>query len=128
VLTKKKGVKQNRVGDVLADISENVGMFAPEISDQVTAYRRQRDTLLYTLSYVLLALAEDVGSTLLTSSHGQTRGVPGHRPGRPRLEVLHSSETVGLWAVSVRPPTEIAGFSYPRVGCVSLPQTRYHNQ
>jgi predicted nucleic acid-binding protein len=66
VLTKKKGVEQDRVKDVLADISENVELFAPEISDQVTAYRRQRDTLLYTLNCVLLALAEDVGSTLVT--------------------------------------------------------------
>jgi len=35
---------------------------------------------------------------------------------------------VGLWAVPVQPPTEIAGFIYPREGCVSLPRTRYHNQ
>ncbi len=38
-------------------------------------------------------------------------------------EVPHSP-TAGLWAVPVRPPTEIAGFIYPREGCVSLRSIR----
>ncbi len=39
-------------------------------------------------------------------------------------EVPHSSETVGLWAVPVRPPTEIAGSFTATVACISLPRTR----
>lgn len=60
VMTKKKQVEQDRVEDVLSDI------YAPEISDQISAYSLQRDTLLYTLDCVLLALAEDLDATLAT--------------------------------------------------------------
>jgi predicted nucleic acid-binding protein len=66
VLTKKKRVEQERVEEVLADIYGRVDIYAPEISDQISAYSLQQDTLLYTLDCVLLALAEDIDATLVT--------------------------------------------------------------
>jgi predicted nucleic acid-binding protein len=66
VLTKKKRVEQQRVEDVLTDIYGRVDIYAPEISDQISAYSLQQDTLLYTLDCVLLALAEDIDATLVT--------------------------------------------------------------
>lgn len=66
VLTKKKRVEQERVEEVLADIYGSVDIYAPEISDQISAYSLQQDTLLYTLDCVLLALAEDIDATLVT--------------------------------------------------------------
>ena len=66
VLTKKKRVEQERVEEVLADIYGGVDIYAPEISDQISAYSLQQDTLLYTLDCVLLALAEDIDATLVT--------------------------------------------------------------
>jgi predicted nucleic acid-binding protein len=66
VLTKKKRVEQERVEEILADIYGRVDIYAPEISDQISAYSLQQDTLLYTLDCVLLALAEDIDATLVT--------------------------------------------------------------
>lgn len=66
VLTKKKRVEQKRVEEVLTDIYGRVDIYAPEISDQISAYSLQQDTLLYTLDCVLLALAEDINATLVT--------------------------------------------------------------
>ncbi|MFC7058427.1 type II toxin-antitoxin system VapC family toxin [Halovenus salina] len=66
VMTKKKTVEQNRVEDVLSDIYTRVDIYAPEISDQITAYSRQQETILYTLDCVLLALADDIDATLTT--------------------------------------------------------------
>ena len=66
VLTKKKRVEQERVEEIVADIYRSVDIYAPEISDQISAYRLQQDTLLYTLDCVLLALAEDIDATLVT--------------------------------------------------------------
>ncbi|NIC00597.1 type II toxin-antitoxin system VapC family toxin [Halobacterium sp. R2-5] len=66
VMTKKKRVEQDRVEDVLADIYAQVDIYAPEISDQISAYSLQQDTLLYTLDCVLLALADDLDATLAT--------------------------------------------------------------
>jgi predicted nucleic acid-binding protein len=66
VLTKKKRVEQARVEEILTDIYGNVDIYAPEISDQISAYGLQQDTLLYTLDCVLLALAEDIDATLVT--------------------------------------------------------------
>jgi len=66
VLTKKKRVEQERVEKIVADIYRSVDIYAPEISDQISAYSLQQDTLLYTLDCVLLALAEDIGATLVT--------------------------------------------------------------
>ncbi|WP_311172860.1 type II toxin-antitoxin system VapC family toxin [Halobellus ordinarius] len=66
VLTKKKRVEQERVEEVLTDIYGRVDIYAPEISDQISAYTLQQDTLLYTLDCVLLALAEDIDATLVT--------------------------------------------------------------
>ena len=66
VMTKKKQVKQERVEDVLSDIYAQIDIYAPEISDQISAYSLQKDTLLYTLDCVLLALAEDLEATLVT--------------------------------------------------------------
>jgi predicted nucleic acid-binding protein len=66
VMTKKKRVEQDRVETVLDDIVENVDVYAPEISDQISAYQRQRESLLYTMDCVLLELAEDVNATFVT--------------------------------------------------------------
>ncbi|MBP1987444.1 type II toxin-antitoxin system VapC family toxin [Halolamina salifodinae] len=66
VLTKKKRVEQEQVEELLADIYGRVDIYAPEISDQISAYGLQQDTLLYTLDCILLALAEDVDATLVT--------------------------------------------------------------
>jgi len=66
VLTKKKRVEQDRVEDVLSDIYAQVDIYAPEISDQISAYSLQQDTLLYTLDCVLLALADDLDAALAT--------------------------------------------------------------
>lgn len=66
VMTKKKHVEQERVEDVLSDIYAQVDIYAPEISDQISAYSLQQDTLLYTLDCVLLALADDIDATLAT--------------------------------------------------------------
>lgn len=66
VMTKKKRIEQNRVEDVLTDIYAQVDIYAPEISDQISAYSLQQDTLLYTLDCVLLALSDDLDATLAT--------------------------------------------------------------
>ncbi|WP_135363070.1 type II toxin-antitoxin system VapC family toxin [Halosimplex halophilum] len=66
VLTKKKRTEQEEVEAVLEDIYEEVDIYAPEISDQITAYGMQRESLLYTMDCVLLALAEDIDATLVT--------------------------------------------------------------
>lgn len=66
VLAKKKRVEQDRVEEIVADIYRSVDIYAPEISDQISAYALQQDTLLYTLDCVLLALAEDIDATLVT--------------------------------------------------------------
>lgn len=66
VMTKKKQVEQARVETVLDDLAENVDVYAPEISDQIAAYQHQRESLLYTMDCVLLALADDVDATFVT--------------------------------------------------------------
>lgn len=66
VMTKKKQVEQDRVENVLSDIYTQIDIYAPEISDQISAYSLQQDTLLYTLDCVLLALADDLNATLAT--------------------------------------------------------------
>jgi putative PIN family toxin of toxin-antitoxin system len=66
VMTKKKGVEQDRVEAVLSDIYSSVDIYAPEISDQIAAYELQQDNLLYTMDCVLLALANDVNATMVT--------------------------------------------------------------
>lgn len=66
VMTKKKRIEQDRVEAVLSDIYSSMDIYAPEISDQVTAYELQRDNLLYTMDCVLLALANDIDATLVT--------------------------------------------------------------
>ena len=66
VLTKKKQIEQQQVEETLSDIYATVDIYAPEISDHVAAYQRQRETLLYTTDCVLLSLAEDVDAELVT--------------------------------------------------------------
>lgn len=66
VMTKKKRVEQDRVEAVLSDVYSSMDIYAPEISDQITAYELQRDNLLYTMDCVLLALANDVDATMVT--------------------------------------------------------------
>ncbi|WP_330631233.1 type II toxin-antitoxin system VapC family toxin [Halocatena halophila] len=66
VLTKKNHIEQERVEEVLSDIYNRVDIYAPEISDHITAYELQRDNLLYAMDCILLALADDVDATLVT--------------------------------------------------------------
>ena len=66
VMTKKKHVEQDRVESVLSDVYSSMDIYAPEISDQITAYELQRDNLLYTMDCVLLALANDIDATMVT--------------------------------------------------------------
>jgi predicted nucleic acid-binding protein len=66
VMTKKQRVEQDRVETMVSDIYSSVDIYAPEISDQVAAYELQRDNLLYTMDCVLLAVADDVDTTMVT--------------------------------------------------------------
>jgi len=66
VLMKKKRIEQDAVESTLADIYTTVDIYAPEISDQITAYGLQEETILYTLDCLLLALANDVGATMVS--------------------------------------------------------------
>lgn len=66
VLTKKKRVEQDQVEETIADIYAQVDIYAPEISDQITGYSLQQETLLYTLDCLLLSLADDIDATLAT--------------------------------------------------------------
>ncbi|MFB6179822.1 MAG: type II toxin-antitoxin system VapC family toxin [Halorientalis sp.] len=66
VLTKKKRIEQERVESTLDDIADNVTICAPEISDQTAAYEKQKETLLYPLDCVLLALATDLDAEFVT--------------------------------------------------------------
>ena len=66
VLAKKKQLEQDEVEEVLTDITERADVYAPDLGDFLTAYEKQRETLLYTMDCVLLALAEDVGAEFVT--------------------------------------------------------------
>lgn len=66
VMMKKKRIEQDEVEQVLDEIIDRVDVFAPETSDHVEAYKRQRETVLYTMDCVLLALSNDVDSTFVT--------------------------------------------------------------
>ena len=63
---KKKRIEQDAVESVLADIYNRVDIYAPEISDQITAYGLQKETVLYTLDCLLLALSNDVDATMVS--------------------------------------------------------------
>lgn len=66
VLAKKKHVEQDTIEEILSDVYTRVDIYAPEISDQISAYSLQKETLLYTLDCVLHALANDIDATLVT--------------------------------------------------------------
>ena len=66
VLMKKKRIEQDAVESTLADIYTTVDIYAPEISDQITAYGLQEETVLYTLECLILALANDVDATMVS--------------------------------------------------------------
>lgn len=66
VLTKKKQIEQQQVEDTLTDIYGSVDIYAPDISDQITAYQLQEETLLYTTDCVLLTLADDIDAEMAT--------------------------------------------------------------
>lgn len=66
VLTKKKQEPQQSVEETLADIGTYADVYAPDSDDWLRAYDRQRDTLLYTVDALLLALAEDLDADLVT--------------------------------------------------------------
>jgi predicted nucleic acid-binding protein len=65
-MTKKKEVEQQVVEGVIDDLWGNLAVYTPEPSDLVVAFERQRETLLYTMDSILLALAEDLEAELAT--------------------------------------------------------------
>ncbi|MDS0283189.1 PIN domain-containing protein [Haloarcula onubensis] len=66
VMMKKKRIEQGEVEAVLDDIADRVDIFALDTRDQIDAYKQQRETILYTLDCVLMALADDIGAELVT--------------------------------------------------------------
>ena len=66
VMMKKKRIEQDEVEAVLDDIADRVDIFALDTADQITAYKRQRETVLYTVDCLLLALSDDIGTELVT--------------------------------------------------------------
>lgn len=66
VLAKKKRIEQSVVEDTIADIGARADIYAPDSDDWLHAYDRQRDTLLYTIDALLLALADDLDADLIT--------------------------------------------------------------
>lgn len=66
VLAKKKRIDQKSVEETIADIGTRADIYAPDSDDWLHAYNRQRDTLLYTIDALLLALAEDLDADLVT--------------------------------------------------------------
>jgi len=66
VLTKKKRVEQDRVEGTLDDIRERIVVYTPDDTDLVAAYKLQRETLLYPMDCVFLALADDLDAQAVT--------------------------------------------------------------
>jgi len=66
VMMKKKRIEQAEVEEVLDDVAAQVDIYALDMEDQVEAYRRQRETVLYTLDCVLMALSDDIEAELVT--------------------------------------------------------------
>jgi predicted nucleic acid-binding protein len=66
VMMKKKRIEQDDVETVLDDIADRVDIYALDTADQIEAYKQQRETILYTLDCLLLALADDIGAELVT--------------------------------------------------------------
>jgi len=66
VLIKKKRPEQSTVEGAIDDIWTHVAVYTPEPSDQVAAYERQRESLLYTVDCLLLETADDLDAELVT--------------------------------------------------------------
>lgn len=66
VLAKKKQVEQQEVAEVLREITDAVDIVVPEGSDVVTANELQQETLLYPMDCLILAVADDQDSELVT--------------------------------------------------------------
>ena len=66
VMMKKKRIEQAEVEEVLDDVAAQVDIYALDMEDQVEAYQRQRETVLYTLDCVLMALSDDIEAELVT--------------------------------------------------------------
>lgn len=66
VLTKKKGIEQDRVEPVIRDIENRVEVIYHEPSDLVAANELQSETLLYPMDCLVYAVAEDQDATLVT--------------------------------------------------------------
>lgn len=66
VLTKKKGIEQDRVEPVIRDIENRLEVIYHEPSDLVAANELQSETLLYPMDCLVYAVAEDQDATLVT--------------------------------------------------------------
>ena len=66
VLAKKKQLKQEHVQKLLAEITESVEVYAPELSEIVDAYDLQEETLLYPMDCLVLATARSEDGELVT--------------------------------------------------------------
>ncbi|MFC6725376.1 type II toxin-antitoxin system VapC family toxin [Halobium palmae] len=66
VLAKKKRIEQERVEGAIRRISDRTNVVVHEPSDIVAADELQRETLLYPMDCLILALAEDQEATLVT--------------------------------------------------------------
>lgn len=63
VLAKKKNVEQDRVETIIGDIRATIAIYQPDEEDLLSAYDRQRETLLYPLDCVFLSMTEFVEAT-----------------------------------------------------------------
>ena len=66
VLAKKKQVEQDRVEARLADIFDSVDVYFPSMDEMIDAYELQRETLLYPMDGMILAMANGEDAPLVT--------------------------------------------------------------
>jgi predicted nucleic acid-binding protein len=66
VLTKQKRFEQDRVEELIDGLFDRMDVYGPETGDLLEAYAMQRETLLYTMDAVILAMAKEIGAPLVT--------------------------------------------------------------
>jgi predicted nucleic acid-binding protein len=66
VLTKQKRFEQDRVEELIEGLFDRMDVYGPETGDLLEAYAMQRETLLYTMDAVILAMAKEIGAPLVT--------------------------------------------------------------
>lgn len=66
VLAKKKQFEQDRVEELIEGLFDRIDVYGPETGDLLEAYALQRETLLYTMDAVVLAMAKEIGAPLVT--------------------------------------------------------------